>query len=321
MVATPVLSVIVVTGFLRKLSSHVLQALLRQNIIDRMEILVVDCVSADTPPFPGSDHECVRLINMPADTNFEVAMVVGIRAARAPVVALLEEHCIVLPGWAEALVEAHKEPWGAVCGEVINGNPELGTSNAEFMTARNIRWQSPAEKGEVFMIDGHNSSYKRDILLGYGDQLEMMLRAEAVLLLKMREDGHKLLLEPAAKFIHVNEASLRSASSSLYYWHRIFGHTRAVIFHWSISQRLMRLLILPLLPWWHSAKTLLYILKKRRDQLSRFMINAPMILWLYYCESMGQAMGLLFGEGQAPRLFSERERDTERIPKTKLIQF
>ncbi len=316
----PSLSVVLITGHLRKLSTQVLLALLEQDIIDRMEILIIDCVSPGIPPLPGSDHHSVRVINQPENINFEAAMMLGIRQARAPIVALLEEHCITLPGWAKALVEAHKEPWGAVCGEVINGNPGLGLSNAEFLTTRNIHWQSPAERSQLSMIDGHNAAYKRNILLSYGDQLELMLRAEAILLFKMQENGYKLLLEPAAKYIHVNEASFRTLPTTLFYWHRVFGHTRALIFHWSTAQRLMRLVLLPLLPWWHSASTLSYILKKRRNQLWIFTQNLPLVLFLHYCGSVGQAVGILFGEGKAAHQFSERERGVERIPKIDLIE-
>lgn len=316
----PSLSVVLATGPLRKVSTRVLQALLEQEIIDQMEILVVDCVPSGTPPLRGSDHPSVRHIKRPMDVDFETAMVVGIEQARAPVVALLEDHCVVLPGWAAALVEAHKESWGAVCGEVINGNPGLGISNAEFFATRNIRWQSPAEKRQLSMIDGHNSAYKRNILLSYGDQLKFMLRAEAVLLYKIQDDGYQLLLEPDAKYIHIGEAFLRTLPTTLFYWHRVFGHTRALVFHWSAAQQLIRLVMLPLLPWWHSASTLAYIFTKRQDQLWMFIKNLPMILALHYFCSAGQAVGILFGEGHAAHRFSERERGVERIPKTDLIQ-
>lgn len=315
----PRLSVVIATGALRKVSSKALHALVQQDIIEQMEILIVDCAAAGTPPISDSDHARVSVIKVSEEVNFEAAMVMGIHQARAPIVALLEEHCIVLPGWAAAIIEAHKEPWGAVCGEVINGNPGLGISNAEFLATRDIRWQAPAERAQLPMLDGHNSAYKREILLGYGDRLELMLRAEAALLFKMQEDGYKLLLEPAARYIHINEASPGTLPSTLFYWHRIFGYTRALIFHWSPLQRLKRLLMLPLLPWWHAADTFVYILKKRRDQLWMFMKNLPLILALHYCTNAGVAMGILFGEGDAAAAFSARERGVERIPRSPLI--
>jgi Glycosyl transferase family 2 len=316
----PSISVVLTIGSLRKVSTLALRALLEQDIIDLMEILIFDCSPAGTPALPGSDHPSVRVTKPQEDITFDAAVLIGIREARAPIVALLEEHCIVLPKWARALVEAHKEPWGAVCGAVINGNPGLGMSNAEFLATRNIRWQSPAERCQLSMIDGDNSAYKRDILLNYGDQLGPMLRAEAVLLLKMQEDGYKLLLEPAARYIHIGEASFHTLPSTLFYWHRVFGYSRTLVFHWSALQRLRRLIMLPLLPWLQNTVTLSYILKKRRDQLWMFIKNLPLLLVLQYCSNAGQAVGIVFGDGNAADLFSERERGVERIPKIDLNQ-
>ena len=62
------------------------------------------------------------------------------------------------------------------------------------------------------MLPGHNTSFKRDVLLAYGDELPDLLRAEIVLHTRLHRDGHRLLLEPAAKFEHINESTLASAS-------------------------------------------------------------------------------------------------------------
>ena len=65
-------------------------------------------------------------------------------------------------------------------------------------------WLPPASRAEHAMLPGHNSSFKRDLLLAYGPGLEDLLRAEIVLHTRLHRDGHRLLLEPAAKFEHVS---------------------------------------------------------------------------------------------------------------------
>ena len=47
---------------------------------------------------------------------------------------------------------------------------------------------------EVDYLPGHNSSYKRDVLLGYGDRLESMMESETVLHWDLRAKGHRLYL-------------------------------------------------------------------------------------------------------------------------------
>ena len=50
----------------------------------------------------------------------------GLLEARAPIVTLLEEHCIVYSGWAEALVKAHQLPYVAVSGDIYSANSGEG---------------------------------------------------------------------------------------------------------------------------------------------------------------------------------------------------
>ena len=57
----------------------------------------------------------------------------GVRAARAPVVAFVEDHCFPLPGWAEALLERHQEDWSGVGPVVLNGNPRTATSWSNYL--------------------------------------------------------------------------------------------------------------------------------------------------------------------------------------------
>ncbi len=307
----PILSVVLVVGDQRERSVNALHSILQQNTIDQMEVLVMDCGAPGAPPLAGSNHPGGRVIRLTQVTSYESALVEGARQARAPVVAFLEEHCVALPGWAEALVSAHEGPWAAVCGETHNANPGVGSSDAEMFT-RDVRSHAPAERREAKMLDGHNASFKRDILLAYGDTLEDMIRAEAVLLLKLRKDGHKLLLEPAAKYAHMFHGSYHDFRMGYYLWHRCFGHTRAEVFNWSAGRRTLRIILSPLVPWWHTIKTLVYIVRKRRDRFWSFVKSAPAILFFHYHAAVGQVMGIIFGVGDAADRFAEYERDLAR---------
>jgi GT2 family glycosyltransferase len=140
-----------------------------------------------------------------------------------------------------------------------------------------------------------------------------MFSAEALLMLRLRKDGYKVLLEPAAQYYHVNEADPQSLRATYFYWHRSFSYSRARLFNWSLTQRAFRVAITPMLPWWYLAKTLSYIVTTRRDQLGKFIRTFPMMLTYHYSAAMGQAMGLVFGRGDAGERFSERERGVKRV--------
>ena len=56
------------------------------------------------------------------------ALARGFRASNGPVVGYVEEHSFPQPGWAEAMIEAHRGPWAAVGVGMMNANPESALS-------------------------------------------------------------------------------------------------------------------------------------------------------------------------------------------------
>ena len=93
------------------------------------------------------------------------ARAAGVRAARAPIVAFVEDHCFPQQGWAAALIAAHREPWAAVGPAIGNANPDSAVSWANLLIEYSP-WMEPATAGAVEHLPGHNSSYKRNVLLG-----------------------------------------------------------------------------------------------------------------------------------------------------------
>jgi len=95
---------------------------------------------------------------------------------------------------------------------------------------------------------GHNSSYKRDILLRYDSRLDDMMEAESVLHWDLRRDGYRLYLEPAAKTSHLNFTLLSSWVQALFQSGRKFAAFRATNEQWSRTRRLLFSAASPLIP-------------------------------------------------------------------------
>ncbi len=167
----PLLTVVIVVGDegTRGGLERTIQSLRHQGIIDRMEILEVDCSLPGTTALNGSDHQSVRTIKLPRDgTTMAQARAAGVREARSALVAFLDEHSFAMAGWAEALVEAHHGPWAGVGGEVYNLTSAVGFSDPIYLMGHG-RWVPPARRGEMELLASHDTCYKRDILLSYGD--------------------------------------------------------------------------------------------------------------------------------------------------------
>ena len=74
---------------------------------------------------------------------------------------------------------------------------------------------------------GHNSSYKRALLLDYGPELERMLDAEWLLHKDLQRRGYALYLEPAAMSRHVSPSRLVPSIVQWFHYSRGFATSRS----------------------------------------------------------------------------------------------
>jgi hypothetical protein len=217
-------------------------------------------------------------------------------AARAPIIAYGEDHCYPDPGWAVALLRAHEQPHAAVGPAMRNANPESIVSWADLLMEYGL-WIAPGRRGLVPLLQGHNSSYKRDILLSYGDRLDALLEVETVLLWDLVKRGHTLFFETHATAAHVNFSRWRVWLPMQWHLARSFSSTRAM--DWHKARRLAFALAAPLVP--------LVRLTRIMDSAVRNGLPAPLLLRILPALLVGlivdgaaQAVGSVFGPGSSP---------------------
>lgn len=312
MVLNPLMSVVIVVGSQRQRAERCLQSILEQNLIDHLEVLVMDCAAPDTPPLVGTDHPIVRVFRLSPQTLDSQAHAQAMRLARAEIVAFIEEHCIAFPGWAEALVKAHGGPWAGVGGEVRSDNRGAGVSDAEALLNYGF-WMPPAIAGESQLLPSRNSSYKREVLLNYGDRLEVLLRCETVLQRMLRKEGYRLFVAPDAKIAHIDDTTLASMVKGYYLFHRCLAATRAQVFNWSKAKRVTWVALIPLYPFVRIFLLFVFLVRRHPRLLALFFRGLPAILAAQFYAAWGQAMGLILGMGDAELLFSIFARDEQRV--------
>lgn len=303
----PRLTVILIAGRLRERAAGALDSLLAQDCIDDMEILLVDLEGDGL-----REHPRVRVIRMPRDTTYAAARLRAIRQANAPVIAFLEEHCRVRAGWAAALLRAHEGPYAAVGAEVHNGNPESRLSRIIALMNYNP-FLPPAARREMPFLPGHNSSFKRDVLLSYGDELETLFRVEVCLYQRLHRDGQRMLLEPDAKFEHINETRLGSIARGYFLWHRCYGPIRARMFRWSLARRLLYVVATPAIPIYYLLRLTLVLARTRPSLILPVWLASPQIYFAQLASAAGQAVGLMFGMSDAEVRFTSYELNEPRV--------
>lgn len=276
-----------------------------QSVADQLEVVIVapsaDQLKADDLELePFHSYQVVEVGQIASVGKANGA---GIHRARAPVVVLAEEHSYPQPGWAEALVEAHLQSWAAVGPVVGNANGDSLVAWADFLIAYGP-WMDPSRSGIRDFLPGHNSSYKRALLLDYGPDLEGMLESEAVLHSDLRTKGHELYLEPAARITHLNFERLPVWTRAQYYAGRAFAASRSE--RWSLPRRLLYAAAGPLIPLVRLSRILSQLRGSGRPSLP-FPAALPALLYGLGISALGEIAGYALGAGVAV----QRLRDLE----------
>ena len=307
---SPKMSVIIMTPDCYETIRKTMGCLRAQTVRDQFEIIIVapsasGLIDGETEL---AELKNVRVVEIGPMNSTPGARAAGVVHAAAPWVAFAEDHCYPDQHWAEALIEAHRGPWAAV-------GPAMRNANRSTLSWVNLAieygpWLHPARRGPVEHLPGHNSSYKRDLLLAYGSQLEAMLEAESVLHWDLRSKGHHLYLEPAAQTFHISYSRPIASLHLRFLSGRLFASSRAR--PWTWLRRLLYGLASPLIPIVRAPRVLRDL--RRAGQLPRLLPNAlPVLAIALAVDAIGEMMGYLFGMGQTIRTVSEMEFRRERF--------
>jgi len=226
------------------------------------------------------------------------AVTAGFQRAQAPVVAYAEEHSYPFPTWAEALLLAHKQPWGAVGVAIVNANPDSIISWANLFTDFGPS-VDPAAGGVTSHLAWHHGSYKRELLSGYDtEQLQNFLETEGLLHQALQDRGYQLYLEPAAKSNHVNVSTMLSLIRCEFVGGRLYGAARVRHNKWSMARRLLYILGSPLIPVLRLRRTLREV--RRAGQWDKLLPQIlPGIITALVAHCLGEISGYALGAGDA----------------------
>jgi hypothetical protein len=296
----PELSVVCVTPHdftqIRKTVRH----LREQEDAARVELLIV-CTSEDAVDDVGPDEltgfAAVRRIAVGPIANVDHASASGIRAASAPVVAVIEDHAFVGPGWVGALLTAHQQPVAAVTSLMENANPRHGLSWMNLALAYGA-WTDPARGGRAHSCAGHNFSAKTALLQATGDDLEGLLGRGGSLFSDLASSGQPLWLEPGARIAHVNPSTLRSSARLRFDAGRLYGATRAADGGWGPARQLLYVLLGWLIPVVRYPRLRAELLRSHPfDRVGRRLL--PALLVGLACDAAGQVAGYARGPGES----------------------
>ncbi|MEJ2086573.1 MAG: glycosyltransferase [Acidobacteriota bacterium] len=289
---------------------RILAALRRQTVAHELEIVFV---SPDSEPagLTESDVEpfrCHRSVATDDTTSTARMRALGTELASAPIIAFCEDHCFPAPDWARALIARHEGPWAGVGAVVENANPRTAVSWSNLLIEYGD-WLAPHQGGPIHHIGGHNSSYKREVLLAFAEGLGSKLEAESTMQWELAQAGHRFYLEPAARLFHTNMEILGASVRSQFNGGRLFAANRCK--EWRPPKRGLYFVGSPLIPLVRLAKCLASL--RRIGCLWMVPRLLPSLGLLLLANGIGEMFGYGLGAGRSVQKVTEIEFHRERF--------
>lgn len=134
----------------------------------RLQVIVVDRLGEHVRHFIRAEHPGCSVLAVPPDTPIPQMRAIGIRKATSPATAVIEDHVIVPPGWARAMLDAlgpETEGGGidVAGGAVDNAATESWVDWSAFLCEYSGSLP-PLPAGPSEWLPGNNVIYRTEVL-------------------------------------------------------------------------------------------------------------------------------------------------------------
>jgi glycosyltransferase involved in cell wall biosynthesis len=257
------------------------------------EVVVADWTDEATRAQVRERWPSVKLLSFDEQKTIPELRAAGVFAATGPVVALIEDHCLVAPGWAGLLEAAHADGHDVAGGPIRNVVTERIRDWAAFFCEYSAVME-PMPHGPVAGLPGMNVSYGPKALAAIDDLLREG-RWETWLHPRLQERGFELWCEPAAVVEHDKDFDLGEFLSQRYHYSRSYaGMRNADLGARRILYALGTPLLIPLL----YARMARNVFARGRAR-GQFLLATPLVLLYTVVWAFGEAVGYAFGGGQS----------------------
>ena len=257
------------------------------------EVIVADWTDEKTRALVTDRWPQVQLLSFDEPKAVPELRAAGIAAATAPYVAVIEDHCRVTRGWADAILEAHRAGHHVVGGAVRNVKTERARDWAPFFCEYGA-FMEPSPTGPVDDLTGMNVSYDREALAEIADLLAEG-RWESDLHPRLRKRGYGFWAAEGAVIEHAKDFGFVEFASQRYHYSRSFAGMRNA----SLGARrpiyaLATPLLVPLI-----ARRIVSSVRSRPGYRPAFRRAAPLVLVYTMIWAFGELVGYTFGGGRS----------------------
>jgi glycosyl transferase family 2 len=256
------------------------------------EVVLADATDEETRGRVREEWPRVRLLPHDGPATVPQLRAAGIAAASNELVAVIEDHCLVREGWAERIVDWHRQGHAAVGGPVHNAVDRRIRDWAAFFCEYSA-FMEPLPLGPARDLPGMNVSYDRRAIEAVQDLLDEG-RWETWLHARLRERGLDLWCDPELVIDHDKDFGIGEFLSQRYHYSRAYAGMRVPGLG---SRRWVYAVGAPLLP------PLLYLRIARNVARTRhraaFAAATPLVLLDLAVWAVGEMVGYVAGEGDS----------------------
>ena len=301
----PELSVVVIVVAGAATLARCLDALAGQAHAAAMDTIVVFDEGDRDVRSLGLRFAPVQWLAVPTGTTVPHMRARGLARARAPIVALLEDDCLVEPGWSAAVQAAHATRDAAIGGAVEPGPYRRGLDWAVYFCEYG-RFMAPFRPGADVLraLAGNHVTYKREALAatdlsGADGFVDVFVHAA------WQRAGVPLRVDETLVVRNVNRWSPADVTVGPFHHGRAFAAQRAR--GQSLLERVARCLAASALPAVLAGRIIRDAASTQRF-VWRLVPAFPWIVLFVTSWSIGEAVGYLSGPGQSPAYWRPRAR-------------
>jgi len=215
---------------------------------------------------------------------------IGMRKARAPLIALIEDVGRPDPNWAAALAKEHAQNYSAIGGAMENGIDR--PLNWAVYFGDFGRYQNPVPRGTSPFVSDANVCYKREALERVADAWADTY-SEARVHAALADRGELIALSPEViVYQHRLNLHFGPALVERYVWGRSYAAIRVAGV--AVPRRAVFAVLCPLLPFVLLLRQLQNVLRTKRNRAA-FVGALPLTAMLDVAWSYGEFVGYVTG--------------------------
>jgi hypothetical protein len=255
-----------------------------------LEPIVVDRLGENVRDAVRRRFPSARLIGVPASTTIPRMRAVAFEAATADAVAVIEDHVVVPPGWARALLEARRET-GAVVGGSIDNAARTSVIDWAAFLCEYSHCITPLPAGPTSALPGNNVVYDRSLLKQYRNVIDEG-KWENRLHDAMHGDGVPMVLRPEIGVGHKKHYTVGEYLSQRFLYARSYAgeRVRGMPLPRRLAYGAAAFALPPLLMY----RTVARVLAKRRYRV-QLALSIPLLVVFIASWTAGEIVGYWMG--------------------------